>query len=182
MPLTNTVTYTFNRPPDPVGGRARFNLQAAANEYVHNVRVVVTGSRNAASATLVVATSPDLAGPQRVEIAWALAPVPGSTISFRVEWDVLTNIVGRVILFEHIHFGGQQLVVDNASANLMTPGFNDKVSSLEVKRGAWMFYKDINFQNPFTINGAPVLLGPGLYHWVEYVGIGNDTLSSLKSL
>ena len=181
MPQTNTVTKTFNRPPDPIGGRASFNLEAASNEYVYNVRVVVT-QRNAASATLVVPIRPDLAGSQRIVIGWALAPIPGSTISFRVDWDVVPLVQGRVILFEHVDFNGLPLVVDNASASLVAPNYNDKASSLIVLQGAWMFFKDINFQQPFMVNGAPVLLGPGTYRWVEDLGIGNDALSSLRAV
>jgi len=181
MPQTNTVTKTFNHPPDPIGGRASFDLAAPANQYVYNVRVVVT-EKNAASATLVVATTPDLAGSQRVEIAWALTPIPGSSISFRVDWEVVPKVDGRLILFEHVNFGGLPLVVTNAEANLVPKGFNDKASSIWVQRGAWMFFRDINFSNPFTVNGAPVLLGPGSYSWLGNVGISNDSLSSLRAV
>ena len=56
--------------------------------------------------------------------------------------------------------------------------WNDKVSSFVIVSGRWQFFKDIQFHpSPLPFPGG---LGPGLYPWVEAVGIDNDSLSSVK--
>lgn len=57
----------------------------------------------------------------------------------------------------------------------ITGNWNDKISSLVVKSGRWQFYRHANYIEPL----GPVL-GPGIYNWVEQVGINNDHVSSLK--
>ena len=53
--------------------------------------------------------------------------------------------------------------------------WNDKVSSFVVQSGRWQFYKNINYDTPI---GKP--FGPGVYNWVEAVGVGNDQVSAVK--
>ena len=63
------------------------------------------------------------------------------------------------------------------TGDLRIASWNDMVSSFVIVSGVWQFFRDINFQTPY---GAGVQLGPGLYPWVEDVGIDNDSLSSIQ--
>jgi len=84
----------------------------------------------------------------------------------------------HVILFEHANFHGAHKHVLSAEPNLAAGDdsfFNDRTSSIAVLSGSWAFYKDINFQNQY-----PGILPPGIYSWVEAVGITNDNMSSLR--
>jgi hypothetical protein len=55
--------------------------------------------------------------------------------------------------------------------------WNDKVSSFVIVGGIWQFFKDINFgPAPLPAGG----LGPGLYSFVEFFGIDNDSISSVR--
>ncbi len=85
--------------------------------------------------------------------------------------------MAQVILFEHINFRGAHKHVFWPEPNLAAPDddfFNDTTSSIVVIEGQWAFYRDINFQ---FLDGT---LGPGIYPWVEAVGIKNDDISSLQ--
>jgi hypothetical protein len=86
----------------------------------------------------------------------------------------------HVILFEHANFHGAHKHVLGAEANLAAGDdnfLNDRVSSIIVLSGNWVFFKDINY-----VNRYPRTLGPGLYSWVEAVSIKNDDMSSLRPL
>jgi hypothetical protein len=88
--------------------------------------------------------------------------------------------MNEVILFEHNDFRGAHKHVFDAEANLGDPidnFFNDKVSSLVVVSGEWLFYRNANFNTPY-----PRILAPGRYANVTDVGIQNDDMSSLRSL
>ena len=86
----------------------------------------------------------------------------------------------HVMLFEHGNFHGAHKHVFTREPNLNAPDdnfFNDKVSSLDILSGLWVFFRDANFQNPYA-NGTE--FGPAIDgSSVEKLGIKNDDMSSL---
>jgi hypothetical protein len=88
------------------------------------------------------------------------------------------EILGHVILFTDANFQGPHKHVLNAEDNLNADGdsdFNDCVSSIVVLQGSWKFYRNSGFNDDY-----PVVLGPGLYPWVEDVSIRDNDMSSLQ--
>ena len=79
-----------------------------------------------------------------------------------------------MILYEHADFQGAYKHIYGPTT-YVGDDFNDKVSSIIVAKGTWMFYLHSNYGGPFVIP-----LEPGLYPNVTDVGIINDNLSSLK--
>ena len=79
----------------------------------------------------------------------------------------------HAILFAdaNLHGGHKHLFESNA----FTDDFQDCTSSIVVVSGTWTFFRDANF-GP----GPGVTLGPGVYNWVEAVGIDNDSISSVR--
>ena len=64
----------------------------------------------------------------------------------------------RAVLYEGPRFTGRQFVVDgNVLRNLDGTGFNDRVSSMRIERGYWMFCSDAQFA------GECMTFGPGDY-------------------
>jgi len=64
----------------------------------------------------------------------------------------------RAVLYEGPRFTGRQYVVDgNVLRNLDGTGFNDRVSSIRVERGYWLFCSDAQFA------GECMTFGPGDY-------------------
>jgi hypothetical protein len=91
-----------------------------------------------------------------------------------ISGDRLEN---HILLFEHSGFRGAHRHVFIAESNLNANNdnfFNDKVSSLVVLSGKWLFFRDSDFKHPY----APVLI-EGTYPFVGNVGITNDDISSL---
>ncbi|HOW65499.1 MAG TPA: beta/gamma crystallin-related protein [Candidatus Paceibacterota bacterium] len=94
--------------------------------------------------------------------------------------DLGQFLAGHVVVFQHIDFRGHHRHIFAAERNLNHPednSLNDKISSFVVMSGTWKFYMHANYGTP--LGGA---YGPGLYRWVEAVGIKNDQLSSLKCI
>jgi hypothetical protein len=88
------------------------------------------------------------------------------------------DVTGEVILFADAGFGGPHRHVFDAEGNLNRDdddGFNDSVSSIAVISGNWRCFRNAGFDDDY-----PVVLGPGLYSWVEDVSIRNDDMSSLQ--
>jgi hypothetical protein len=88
------------------------------------------------------------------------------------------DITGHVILFGNARFRGPHKHVFNAEGNLNSDdddSFNDSVSSIVVISGNWRFFRNAGFDDDY-----PVVLGPGLYSWVEDFAIRNDDISSLQ--
>ena len=87
--------------------------------------------------------------------------------------------MAKVVLFEDINFGGDQKVLYTSDNNLDEWGwwdFNDEVSSFIVEEGNAQF-----FSNPNYGGWASRDFGPGeRVAWVEEVGIGNDSISSVE--
>lgn len=82
---------------------------------------------------------------------------------------------GHAVLFEHANFHGDHRHIFAAETNLGDNGFNDTTSSIVIESGSWAFYRDSQFDGNY-----PPVLGPGIYPWVEDVGIKNDDMSSLR--
>src|SRR5260370_320768 len=82
----------------------------------------------------------------------------------------------QVILFSDANFHGDHRHVFDSEADLSADSFNDVVSSLVVLSGNWSFFRDSKFGNPY-----PVVLGPGMYSFVEDFQIKNDDISSLQT-
>ncbi|HSY41303.1 MAG TPA: beta/gamma crystallin-related protein [Polyangia bacterium] len=84
-------------------------------------------------------------------------------------------LVAHTVLFEHAAFHGGHRHVFEQAENLDDNGFNDATSSLVIELGNWTFFRDSEFDGHY-----PPIAGPGLYPWVEAIGITNDALSSLR--
>jgi hypothetical protein len=85
----------------------------------------------------------------------------------------------HVILFRDRDFAGPHKHVFRPIPNLGNDRFDpwdDRTSSIVVLEGQWVFYRDPDYQ---FVDGT---LGPGLYPWVEAVGIKNDDISSLRPI
>jgi hypothetical protein len=96
--------------------------------------------------------------------------------------------VSEIIFYVDSGFGGLHTHVfestpDFASLALGGVGvnidgsWNDIVSSFVIVSGTWQCFRDANFRVP---QGG--LLGPGVYPWVEDLGIDNDSISSVMRI
>jgi hypothetical protein len=96
-------------------------------------------------------------------------------VFFLVSVTAATVSAAKVILYEHINYGGEHL---NADSNQKYVGnqWNDRISSIKIQSGTWRFYEDANYEGRYWD------LGPGTYSWVEDVGIPNDLISSFKQI
>jgi len=123
-------------------------------------------------------------GSQQIVVHWWFdGPwTPGGTGSISYSLTATTGNPGKIIVFEHIDFGGRHVLLDLPCANLSSYGFNDTVSSLVILQGNWKFYKDKDFNAPYLKNGSPLVLPPGLYPSVVNVGITNDDLTALEAV
>jgi hypothetical protein len=118
-------------------------------------------------------------GHQKISVHWwfdgTLIGGPGR-VSYHLR--TTTGVPGKIIVFEHRDFEGALVRID-----LPTPRWlplNDRISSLVVLKGNWTFYRDPEYQNPYIKNRKPITLPPGLYSWIEDVGIENDSISSMR--
>nr|XP_039266482.1 gamma-crystallin N-A-like [Styela clava] len=80
----------------------------------------------------------------------------------------------KIILFEDGDFGGNSLVLTEATSKLENHSFNDIISSIKVESGTWIVYDDENFC------GKSYLLKPGSYPNAQSWGGKDDELSSVK--
>ncbi|XP_078087660.1 epidermal differentiation-specific protein-like [Mustelus asterias] len=95
-------------------------------------------------------------------------------VSVRLVKEELGN--PDIVLYEHAHFKGKPRHVEELVNDLKKGGFNDLVSSHEVKQGVWILYADVHLTGrrmiTFKDEKCP-----------DYRQIGwNDKLSSLKPL
>lgn len=79
----------------------------------------------------------------------------------------------EVVIYEHDNFQGRSFVASDAAPNLASQGFNDQVSSVEVRGGPWQFCEHAGF------GGQCVVLNPGRYASLRAMGM-NDRVSSLR--
>ena len=81
-----------------------------------------------------------------------------------------------VILFSDARFRGRRLNINASTGDgprLFPRNFNDVTSSVIVRKGTWIFYKDANYGGG---NRNALLLGPGRYERVA--SNRNDQFSS----
>ena len=84
---------------------------------------------------------------------------------------------GHVVLFEDANFRGQHAHIFQPEKDLSVLGFDNITSSIVVESGNWSFYFDDQFDGSYA---QQPIFGPGIYPWVEAVGISNDSISSLQ--
>jgi hypothetical protein len=80
----------------------------------------------------------------------------------------------QIVLFEHRNFHGDHRHLFMTQKDLGLEQFDNVTSSLAILSGTWATFADPDLRRPYDVS-----LGPGLYPWVEDVGIRNDDLSSL---
>ena len=83
----------------------------------------------------------------------------------------------HVVLFEDAQFHGSHQHVFQPVTDLGDFGFSQITSSIVVESGHWTFFGDTQFDDSYP--GDPVF-GPGIYPWVESVGVQNDDIASLQ--
>jgi hypothetical protein len=107
---------------------------------------------------------------------WARGALCGLTIAaavapaLAVGWNDDRN--AAVVVYEHAGGAGRTLNVVANIANLDSVGFNDEISSIEVRRGQWLFCEHADFK------GKCITLGPGRHSIETYF---NDAISSIRS-
>ncbi|XP_078087654.1 epidermal differentiation-specific protein-like [Mustelus asterias] len=103
-----------------------------------------------------------------------LGSMDSKIVSVRLVKEELGN--PDIVLYEHIHFEGKPRHVDELVNDLKKAGFNNLVSSHEVKQGVWILYEGLHLtgRRMITFKGENC---PDYrqFHW-------NDKLSSLKPL
>ena len=80
---------------------------------------------------------------------------------------------GEITLYTHDNFGGPAMTVRESVNDLVPAGFNDRVSSVQVRSGRWQLCKDINF------TGQCIVLEPGEHRKLDGF---NDVLTSLREV
>jgi len=81
----------------------------------------------------------------------------------------------EISLFERLNFTGKHHHIFTQDKDLRRSGMNNKVSSVVVDSGNWVFYGSINFDGK-----KYDMLGPGLYSDVRDYDIINDAVSSVR--
>lgn len=87
-----------------------------------------------------------------------------------------SNRLPEVVVYYHSNYGEPSWRT-NIGYRYVGDYWNDKISSIVVVSGRWIFYEHADFWGE---HWSPVELGPGYYPWVESVGIPNDSISSFK--
>ncbi|MCO5978018.1 beta/gamma crystallin family protein [Ideonella oryzae] len=80
---------------------------------------------------------------------------------------------GTVVLYENDDFNGRSLDASQGVDDLQPRGFNDRVSSIVIRRGLWEFCSDADYR------GQCITLGPGRYPNLRTWSL-NDKLSSVR--
>lgn len=81
----------------------------------------------------------------------------------------------QIMLFQDDGFRGRGFSADRPIENFANSGFNDEVSSAEVRGGVWQVCTDAYFQ------GRCIVLRPGNYPSLRSMGL-NDQVSSVRPL
>lgn len=98
--------------------------------------------------------------------------------------------MAEIILYVDSQFSGQHthlfrttwdFTTLSITAGINNDGttWNDQTSSFVIVSGVWQFFRDVGAPGHGAM-GNPAGLGPGLYSWVEDVGIDNDALSAVS--
>jgi hypothetical protein len=89
-------------------------------------------------------------------------------------------MIPHCILFELANFRGAHRHVFTTEPNLGAsedPLFNNKTSSIVILEGHWECFAGPDFASKLGDT-----LGPGMYPFVENIGIKNDAISSLRPI
>ena len=78
-----------------------------------------------------------------------------------------------IFIYRDYEFRGPTLVLTETCSNMVKIGFNDKASSVIVKKGRWTLSQHIENEGL----GRQITLGPGCYKSLDT--LGNDVLSSV---
>jgi hypothetical protein len=81
----------------------------------------------------------------------------------------------QLTLFKDDGFQGNRITANHAIDNFANSGFNDEISSVDVRGGAWEVCTDAYFE------GRCVVLRPGDYPSLRSMGI-NDQISSVRPI
>ena len=79
-----------------------------------------------------------------------------------------------IVLYQHIDYYGNFLVLNSSRANLAMTGLDNKASSFIITGGTWQLYHDLNYQ------GQSAVLGVGDYPHYDPLDISNDAVSSVR--
>ena len=99
-----------------------------------------------------------------------------------------TNLVpGEIQVFQHgayNHFGNEDGFTYRTTFDALFVGdtMNDRISSIIVYSGRWVFYEHGNYNESGNQPGFAVELGPGYYADVEQQGIRHDAISSWRQV
>jgi uncharacterized protein YcfJ len=88
---------------------------------------------------------------------------------------IATQAVAQVTFYENDNFRGRSFTTSRQIANFDRFGFNDRASSVVVKRDRWEVCEDVRF------NGRCVILRPGQYPSLAAMGL-NDRISSVRTV
>ena len=88
---------------------------------------------------------------------------------------IVIRIMGNAILYEHVDFKGRAIRLLGGCNDLREYNFNDKVSSIVIENGIWLFYEHVRY------GGKVVILYPGRYSDLRKMGF-NDKFSSCRGL
>lgn len=83
------------------------------------------------------------------------------------------NVAGVVTVYEHTNQGGRSLAVNGALTDLSRNGFNDSISSVDIRQGTWQLCSDADF------GGRCITLGPGRHNMDAVM---NDEISSIRQV
>lgn len=79
-----------------------------------------------------------------------------------------------MILYADKDFKGAHKHIMQHTSQLSDDGWNDRVSSIQIVSGQWRIFTDAGF------SGNSVLLGPGVYPNASAIGLGDNTISSIR--
>ena len=98
----------------------------------------------------------------------AARPVPGAGRAAGSDWENAS-----VVLYELDHFSGRNFPASTAVADLSSVAFNDRASSIYIRRGRWQFCSEAYYF------GQCQVLAPGSYRNLSSMGM-NNRISSLR--
>lgn len=172
------------------GGTDNFRIVIPVGEGYEKTEIEVYRDKNSSGARVIDEPRNGESGNLHVNVRWWYDFAPfQDLVYYNIKiFSKTTEVIGepgRIFLFEHNHFEGRYREVFNGEVDLTLNEqgyFNDQTSSIIITKGNWAFYKNIDFNSPYTYNNRIIVLGPGMYPDVRSVGIANDELSSLMSV
>ncbi|WP_341531851.1 beta/gamma crystallin-related protein (plasmid) [Nostoc sp. UHCC 0302] len=87
-----------------------------------------------------------------------------------------------VTLYNNYDFGGSKKDIssndDNLDNSAIGSGWNNKTSSLIIRRGVWQIFD----KEKYNTGGRYAILGPGFYRYPSSFGLANNTLTGIRRL